>query len=203
MSAQLALLHSDQASLVLECRNDGPPLWRHLGARVEPRDLAPLALGRTPASFSLDEDVPFSTAPPSGLGWFGPACLALRQSGQRLVPVFTQAQVSQTEQAIRIVLSDAVSGVELVQSIDLLAGGAFRFSAQVSNRGAAPVEVEQAWLREGRRGISGHGGAPGIVVLDEGANHHAGLVHALQLAWSGDSRIAVERDDEGCWSASA
>ena len=36
MSAQLALLHSDQASLVLECRNDGPPLWRHLGARVEP-----------------------------------------------------------------------------------------------------------------------------------------------------------------------
>ena len=239
MSAQLALLHSDQASLVLECRNDGPPLWRYLGARVEPLGLPALALGRTPASFSLDEDIPFSTAPPSGLGWFGPACLTLRQDGQRLVPVFTQAEVSQTEQAIRIVLSDAVSGVELVQSIDLLAGGAFRFSAQVSNRGAAPVEVEwlasalfplaassaaivswhgrhnaelgectepmpqQAWLREGRRGISGHGGAPGIVVLDEGAHHHAGLVHALQLAWSGDSRIAVERDDEGTWIASA
>ena len=70
MPAQLALLHSNQASLVLECRNDGPPLWRHLGARVEPLGLAPLAQGRTPASFSLDEDVPFSTAPPSGLGWF-------------------------------------------------------------------------------------------------------------------------------------
>ena len=56
-----------------------------------------------------------------------------------------------------------------------------------------------AWLRETRRGISGHGGPPGIYLLAEGATDHNGLVMALQLVWSGDSRIAVERDDEGRW----
>lgn len=239
MSTKLASLHSDQASLVLECPVNGSPLWRHLGARVELLGLPALALGRTPASFSLDQDVPFNTAPPSGLGWFGPACLALRRDGRRLVPFFAQAQVSQTEEAIRIVLSDPIAGVELVQSMDLLPGGAFRFATQLTNTGTLPVEVEwlasamlplaassaaivswhgrhnaelnecvepmphQAWVREGRRGISSHGGPPGIVVLDDGATHHTGLVHALQLAWSGDSRIVVERDDEGYWIASA
>jgi alpha-galactosidase len=42
-----------------------------------------------------------------------------------------------------------------------------------------------------------------VVVLEQGAGQHSGLVHALQLAWSGDSRIAVERDDEGFWVLSA
>jgi alpha-galactosidase len=62
---------------------------------------------------------------------------------------------------------------------------------------------EQRWLREGRRGISGHGGPPGLFVIGEGATLHAGPVHALQLCWSGDSIIAVERDDEGFWILSA
>ena len=42
-----------------------------------------------------------------------------------------------------------------------------------------------------------------MVVLGEGETHHSGLVHALQLAWSGDSRLSVERDDEGFWLVSA
>jgi alpha-galactosidase len=58
---------------------------------------------------------------------------------------------------------------------------------------------DQGWVRTGRRGISGHGGAPALAVLGEGAGWHTGLVHALQLAWSGDSHLAVERDDEGYW----
>lgn len=62
---------------------------------------------------------------------------------------------------------------------------------------------EQTWQREARRGISGHGGPPGVIVLGAGAGHHTGLVHALQLAWSGDSRISIERDDEGYWLLSA
>jgi len=55
----------------------------------------------------------------------------------------------------------------------------------------------QAWLRESRRGISGHGGAPGVYVLGADAGWHAGEVLSLQLCWSGDSRLAIERDDEG------
>jgi alpha-galactosidase len=59
---------------------------------------------------------------------------------------------------------------------------------------------QQAWVREVRRGISGHGGPGGLYLLDEGATFHAGIVRALQLAWSGDNRIAIERDDEGFWT---
>jgi len=53
------------------------------------------------------------------------------------------------------------------------------------------------WVRETRRGIGGHGGPPGVYILAEGASRDSGLVIALQLAWSGDSRIAIEHDDEG------
>ena len=62
---------------------------------------------------------------------------------------------------------------------------------------------QQAWVREVRRGISGHGGPGGLYLLDEGATFHAGTVRALQLAWSGNSRIDVERDDEGFWTLTA
>ncbi|NMN04266.1 alpha-galactosidase [Novosphingobium sp. SG919] len=61
----------------------------------------------------------------------------------------------------------------------------------------------QAWVREGRRGIAGHGGPPGLFVLGEGAGHATGAVHGLQLCWSGDSVIRVERDDEGFFVALA
>ena len=239
MQGATAILHSGQASLVLECRADGPPLWRHLGARIDPGALAPLAQTRTAASFSLDEDVPVSTAPQAGLGWFGPEALLLRRLGSALVPVFSAARVTQDQDAVRIVLADPLAGLELHQSVELLAGGAFRFSAELVNAGSAAVEVDwlasamiplaassagmvswrgrhnaelvelaepmpqQVWRREGRRGISGHGGPPGVIVLDEGAVHHSGLVYALQLAWSGDSSITVERNDEGYWLLSA
>lgn len=59
------------------------------------------------------------------------------------------------------------------------------------------------WVREGRRGITGHGGPPGAFVLGPGADDHGGEVHAVQLAWSGDSHLAIERDDEGDWSLAA
>ena len=59
------------------------------------------------------------------------------------------------------------------------------------------------WERTVRRGISGHGGPPGVYVLGTGAGWHSGMVHALQLAWSGDSTLAIERDDEGYWHLAA
>jgi len=62
---------------------------------------------------------------------------------------------------------------------------------------------QQSWVREVRRGISGHGGPGGVYVLDEGATWDSGIVRAVQLAWSGDNSIAIERDDEGHWTLSA
>ena len=238
MTAPLVQLHSAEASLVLELAATGAPLWRHLGARLDPGALPPLADGRTAASFSLDGDVPLSSAPLAGLGWFGPAVLSVRQHGRGLVPVFA-AEVEADAGRILIRLNDAANGLLLEQTITLAPGGAFLFDARLTNRGEEPVTLDwlasallplpassasllswrgrhnselvecaeampaQGWLREGRRGISGHGGPPGVIVLGEGAGHHSGLVHALQLVWSGDSRIAVERDDEGFWLLSA
>lgn len=239
MTARLALLHSDQASLVLECRAGGAPLWRHLGALVDAAELPPLAAGRTPASFSLDRDVPLDCAPVPGLGWFGPAVAALRQHGVPLVCVWSDVEVTSEAGSISVRLGDPHAGVELRQTFTLLPGGAFRLTAELANTGSQPIALDwlasavfplpdssagliswrgrhnaelaeqaepmpqQGWFREVRRGISGHGGPPAATVLSHGAGFHHGLVHSLQLVWSGDSRIAVERDDEGFWTMTA
>ena len=58
---------------------------------------------------------------------------------------------------------------------------------------------DHRWERVTRRGISGHGGPPGLYVLGAQAGWDDGLVFAPQLAWSGDSELSIERDDEGYW----
>ena len=62
---------------------------------------------------------------------------------------------------------------------------------------------QHAWVRESRRGLTGHGGPCGAYILTEQAGYHAGTVFAVQLAWSGDSRLTIERDDEGFWTLQA
>lgn len=239
MTMKFASLHSADASIVLECRKGAPPLWRHLGARIEFGGLEPLGRARTSASFSLDEDIPLSTVPPAGLGWFGPPCMVLRRGGCALIPVFTEVHVEQGKDVITIHLVDPAAGVSLEQRIGLDGGGALLFDAELTNTGSAPVAVDwmasavlplpacsaqlfswrgrhnaelvevaepmpqHSWLREGRRGIGGHGGPPAVIVEAAGVTPHAGLVYSLQLAWSGDARLMVERDDEGFWTLSA
>jgi alpha-galactosidase len=58
------------------------------------------------------------------------------------------------------------------------------------------------WHREERRGLTGHGGPAGLFVLGDGAGWHRGPVHAVQLAWSGNSRLSIERDGPG-WTLAA
>ncbi|MFM6831119.1 MAG: alpha-galactosidase [Novosphingobium sp.] len=234
----LVNLHAGEGSLVWEQREDGSPLWRHFSPRVTMGQLFALGDTRTAASYSLDEDVPFSLAPPAGMGWFGPATVRLHRDGHALTAVFGRSRVTATKSFAHIVSTDPLAGAELEQQFEV-SGGAFVCRTIVRNTGTAPFGVDwlasamlplpgtareivswrgrhnaelvecrepmpqHAWLREVRRGISGHGGPPGLFVLDEGATFHAGTVRALQLAWSGDSRIAVERDDEGFWSLSA
>ena len=233
------MLHAGGGSLVLEPVADTAPLWRHCGARVVPGALSPLAATRTAASYSLDRDCPLSTAPLAGQGWFGPPVLTLRRDGIALAPVWTRARVETGEDRWRITLGDDRTGIELVQTVRIEAGGGWRIGAALTNRGEAPIVLdhlnsvivplppgaarvvswrgrhnaelvecdealpEHVWLRETRRGISGHGGAPGVQVLQAGAGWDHGTVLALQLCWSGDSRIAIERDDEGFYVLSA
>ena len=55
------------------------------------------------------------------------------------------------------------------------------------------------WVRENRRGLTGHAGPPGLFVSGPASGWHGGRVHAAQLAWSGNHRLAIERDDDGVW----
>ncbi|TXC70338.1 alpha-galactosidase [Sphingomonas ginsenosidivorax] len=58
----------------------------------------------------------------------------------------------------------------------------------------------QGWVRDNRRGLTGHAGPPGVFVMGPDTGWHAGRVHAAQLAWSGNHRLSVERDDDGFWT---
>ena len=212
--------HAGGGTIVLEPVAGGAPLWRHCGVRVAAGELPALADTRTAASYSLDRDCPLSTAPVPATGWIGPPAVALRRDGVALPLYWTEGHVSDDDGAIRIVCRDLRAGVELVQTWRVEAGLGWCVGAAVINRGSGPVSLDwlasvlvplsgsadrevvealpgQAWLRESRRGISGHGGAPGVYVLNAGAGWHAGEVLAMQMCWSGDSRIAIERDDEG------
>lgn len=85
------------------------------------------------------------------------------------------------------------------------------FARVVSWRGRHNAELhectedlpQQRWEKVGRRGLSGHGGPPGVYVLGRDAGWHSGLALAVQLEWSGDHSLAIERDDEGYWALSA
>lgn len=235
---KMASLHAGEGSLVLESRENALPVWRHFGPRVSAVPPCALAEVRTAASYSLDQDEPFSTIPPAGLGWFGPALARLRRNGHELVPIFFKSSIEVDASRIAVKSMDLVAGVEVEQRF-ASTGSAFSCCTILRNVGTEPVEVDwlasalmplpaqareivswrgrhnaelvecreampqQAWVREGRRGISGHGGPPGVYVLDEGATFGTGTVRALQLAWSGDSHIAIERDDEGFWTLTA
>jgi alpha-galactosidase len=239
-SAGVLHLRGRDFSLVLERAERGPPLWRHWGAPIDPADLPPLADMRGPASFSMDRDVPLSSAPTGGGGWFGPAALACHRGGQNSVIGWQQCDIVADAGSIAITLTDAARGVRLVQHIRCGADAACAtFSATITNIGDDGLSVTglasavlplparaagirsyhgrhnaelqcadeampaQIWRRTSRRGLTGHGGPPGLFVREDGAGEHHGGVWAVQLAWSGDSDLAVEADDEGGYLLSA
>ncbi len=73
------------------------------------------------------------------------------------------------------------------------------FARVVSWRGRHNAELDecvealpqQRWEKVGRRGLSGHGGPPGLYVLAQDAGWHSGLTMAVQLEWSGDHSLAI------------
>lgn len=225
-AAALIHLAGRRTSIVLEAVPDGAPRWRHWGAAVDPDGLAQLAEQRGAASFSMDADVPLTTAPVGGSGWFGPAVVTC----QRGALTWTACRTVQDGNSLTITLTDARAGVELVQRFAFdAASDCLTLSATLTNRGTAPLAVAalasailplpataasirswhgrhnaelqpadaampaHSWRRTGRRGLTGHGGPPGLFVRDG----VSGGVWAVQLAWSGDSDLAIEADDEG------
>lgn len=240
MSRRFVTLHAPEASIVLEHDPQRGVLWRHCGARLESSDLIPLAQSRGPASFALDHDISVPLVPATGLGWFGPPLLEVRdKSGKSVIFAPTRFEVDRHDDRVEVIAADDVTSITHTTTIRVLDGGAFSFGGKVTNTGQRPVILaslasaqvplpatcdrivswrgrhnaelrecqedmpEHRWSRIARRGISGHGGAPGAYVLERGTQWHHGLAYAVQLAWSGDSEIAIERDDEGYWHLAA
>ena len=232
---RLLHLQGQAMSAVLEVVPGAPPHWRHWGARVDAAGLAALADQRGAATYSMDDDVPLTSAPTGGRGWFGPVLLACHRDGADSVLAWDDCTVDEAPGALTITLTDQTRGVRLVQRMALdLASDCLTLRAQVDNIGASPLslvtlasailhlparaaaltsfhgrhnaEMQRAdeampahiWRRTSRRGVTGHGGPPGLFVQDSG-----GGVWAVQLAWSGDSDLAVEADDEGGFILSA
>ena len=208
--------------------------WRAGRCRGLPR----WRIARTAASFSLDVDVPLSTAAGcrAGLVWAGRIVAAARWRG--LVPAFGQVRVTATGRpsgsphrcatgrgvaaAIARSRPAARSGSRragqspapsrCVRLAGQRAAAAGRQSQRlISWRGRHNAELVELARGDAAAGLAARRAArdfrswrpAGRGRLGEGAGYHTGLVHALQLAWSGDSRIAVERDDEGFWLLSA
>lgn len=238
MTASSILLEAGCGSMVWEKRAGQLPAWRHFGLAVAVSDMPSLDATRTPASYSLDEDVPLCTAPTAGLGWFGPELVRISRAGRRVVLRFATTEVLQAEEGVIFRAIDTLAGVELKQTFRKV-GSAYVCHNQLHNVGSEPFTVDwlasvlvplsasareivswrgrhnaelvecreampqQSWVREVRRGLSGHGGPGGVYVLDDGATWHSGIVRAVQLAWSGDNNITIERDDEGYWTLNA
>ena len=101
------------------------------------------------------------------------------------------------------VMIDAVASVQLPLPATAARIISWRGRHNAELAECAEPMPEHGWQRITRRGSSGHGGPPGVYVLDTDAGWHRGLVYALQLAWSGDSAIAIEHDDEGYWTLAA
>lgn len=231
-AADLIALHGEEWSLVLERRERGLPVWRHLGARVDPGELPRLADLRSPATFSLESDPPMDVLPVGGMGWFGPEALRIaRADGTPCAVVFDECEIEAGDNSLQVTASDSRTGIAASLDFARSAGG-LAVTTSVRNAGETPLVVshlasatfplpasakqivswrgrhnaefvecrepmpEHGWSRETRRGLTGHGGPCGAYVLDDGAGWHSGLVVALQLAWSGDARLQIERLDE-------
>ena len=111
------------------------------------------------------------------------------------------SRITNTGTAALLIDAAASLQVPLPATAERIISWRGRHNAELSEcREAMP---QHGWQRISRRGISGHGGPPGVYVLDRNAGWHTGLAYAMQLAWSGDSVIGIEHEDEGYWTLGA
>ncbi|WP_345724061.1 alpha-galactosidase [Qipengyuania vesicularis] len=142
--AELYALHGAQWSCVLERQANGAIVWRHLGARVEPGDLPPLADLRGWTTFSIEGEPPMGIMSVGGAGWFGPSAAELRNSaGDGIDPRFDRSKVFASSTDLTVRLEDRANGVVL--TVDFLPFGSDGLLAQthLANVGSDPITVDR------------------------------------------------------------
>jgi alpha-galactosidase len=140
-------LHGDDCSLVIECPENAPPLWRYWGPRLSDDYVSgPTLMETRPTpSFSLDETVPFSIFPTFGMGWFGQSALLAHRAGQDFTQAIMRTDVVrlEAENAVRFCLFDDVAQIELTVSM-ALNDNVLTISTSLTNRGDGVLDVQ--WL---------------------------------------------------------
>ncbi|HUX36872.1 MAG TPA: alpha-galactosidase [Rectinemataceae bacterium] len=98
-------------------------------------------------------------------------------------------------------------------SIELSRAFSFSLDLPLPAAGLELIATEGAWASErqyarrplglgrseigSRRGVSGHGSSPAIVLAESGAGEDRGRAWGASLLWSGDWVLAAERNEEG------
>ena len=143
-TAQLHSLHGEQWSCVLETQEDGSVVWRHLGARVDPGSLPPLADLRGWTTFSIEGQPAMRVMPVAGAGWFGAPALELHNTAGKGIDLrFDHSQVFASSTDLTIRLDDRGNG--LVLTVDFLPCGSDGLLVQthLGNVGSDPITVDR------------------------------------------------------------
>ena len=144
----LITLHGAGCSLVIECPDGAPPLWRYWGPRLADGFASGSALGETRPlpSFTLDNAPPFELFPTFGLGWCGQSALLAHREGQDFAQRVGAAEVTWIDaQTVRLELRDDVAklAVALTLALDPLSD-VLTVSTTLTNLGEAVLDVQ--WL---------------------------------------------------------
>ncbi|HBK91125.1 MAG TPA: alpha-galactosidase [Parvularcula sp.] len=140
-------LHGRATSLVLETPPDEAPLWRYWGPRLPEGAVPPSGLreARPTPSFSLDSDQPLSVFPAFGVGWFYQPALLAHRDGADFAHQPTASRIERNANTLRIVLDDAIAGLEIAVSLTLdPQSDVLTVSTVLTNRGEGVLDVQ--WL---------------------------------------------------------
>jgi alpha-galactosidase len=144
---RIIALHGANVSVILECVENGAPLWRYWGPRLS-GDFAPgppLLETRPTPSFSLDATVALSIFPTFGLGWFGQSALLAHRDGLDFSQDFSACAIEWIVPgvAVRLVCEDSNAGICVMATLRL-ENDVLTVSHRLTNTGSTALDVQ--WL---------------------------------------------------------
>jgi alpha-galactosidase len=178
------VLQGATTSLILQHADEGAPVWRYWGPRI---DTAPSfawedAVVAPPAS--LNQPVPFTIAPCFGSGWFGESALLAHRAGHDFAQAWTRCEIAQSSEThAKITLTHVVTEIQVVVTLQFdAASDVLRMQSTLTNSGAAILDVQ--WL------------AAGTLPLPALARY----VHSTRGAWANELAPQVDPLTTSGWS---
>ena len=143
MSTSLLALHGRHSSVILEQVDDGLPVWRHWGRRLETSPTLPAWKATVPVpSLSLDQNQPLRLMPLFGQGWFGRGAVSAHRSQQDWALANGPCTIDATDSRIVTTLSDEAAGIRLIHTIEIdKDSDTITQRTSLTNIGETPLDV--------------------------------------------------------------